>query len=551
MKRRAARIISFLRLNFGGLVVGTAFYCFALTPSLLPRPPLHAGLIAGLSFVVGYTVGVTVSWLVRQFLKKEPSVRLKRTAWWALLGAMLIFMVAYSMWNASWENEVRLLIGEEALQGRHVLIIFSVAASVAAVVIFAGRLIAKAILAVSRFASRWVPQYVGFIVGVVVVTAVLSLLYNGILERAFVQTSRRIYSAQNKTTPPGIEQPKRALRSGSPESLVAWDSLGKQGRRFTGSGPTAQDLQAFSGKQPVEPIRVYAGLDSASDARARAALAVQELERTGAFDRPILVVATATGTGWINPQVADSLEYMYNGNSAIVSMQYSYLPSWISFLVDRKGAAEAGTMLFDAVYAKWRTLPQENRPKLIVFGLSLGSYGAQAAFTDIEELRQRTDGALFLGTPSFSEPWSSVVSSRDKGSPQWQPQYRRGRAVRFAAENSNLSHQAADWQAPRILYMQHASDPVVWWNESLLWQKPDWLSEARGPDVSPKMQWYPFATFAQVTVDQFFGVTVPDGHGHNYGNTIVAAWSAVTLPPDWDDAQAQKLQTIIDTYTDK
>lgn len=548
MKRRAARIINFLRLNFGGLVVGTAFYCFALTPSLLPRPPLFAGFIAGLSFAVGYALGVVISWIVRRFVKKELPVRIKHVAWWILLGLMVIFMLSYSMWNASWENEVRRLIGEEILKGRHVLVIFSVATVVAAVVIFISRLIAKAIMFVSRFASRWVPHSVSLVIGVIVVSAVLSLLYNGVLERTFVQTSRNIYSAQNKTTPTGISMPESPLRSGGPESLVAWDTLGKQGRAFTGGGPTTRKLQAFSGQQPADPIRVYVGLDSASDAKARAALAVRELERTGAFNRPVLVVATATGTGWVNPQAADSLEYMWNGNSAIVSMQYSYLPSWISFLVDRQGAAEAGTTLFDAVYAKWRTLPENSRPKLVVFGLSLGSYGAQAAFNDVDDLANRTDGALFLGTPSFSQPWADIVANRDKGSPQWQPIYQQGRAVAFAATNDDLASIHAE-QSPHILYMQHASDPVVWWNRDLLWQKPDWLKEARGPDVSSNMQWYPFVTFAQVTVDQFFGVTVPDGHGHNYGNTIVAAWSTIAAPPEWNASQGQKLQTIINTYT--
>ena len=80
------------------------------------------------------------------------------------------------------------------------------------------------------------------------------------------------------------------------------------------------------------------------------------------------------------------------------------------------------------------------------------------------------------------------------------------------------------------LYMQHASDPVVWFSFDLLFNEPDWLKEAPGPDVSPAMRWYPFVTFFQVTVDQFFGVTVPNGHGHNYGNTIANAWAAVAVP---------------------
>ena len=62
------------------------------------------------------------------------------------------------------------------------------------------------------------------------------------------------------------------------------------------------------------------------------------------------------------------------------------------------------------------------------------------------------------------------------------------------------------------------------------------------------MRWYPFVTFMQVTVDQFFGVSVPPGHGHNYGNTIVGAWQNVVPPPVWTPTAAVALQKIIDAY---
>ena len=101
------------------------------------------------------------------------------------------------------------------------------------------------------------------------------------------------------------------------------------------TAPTVWDIERFTGRPGQEPIRVYAGLDSAPSARERAALAVQELERTGAFDRAVLGVVTATGTGWVDENVTASLEYMYGGDTALVSMQYSYLPSWLSFMVDQ------------------------------------------------------------------------------------------------------------------------------------------------------------------------------------------------------------------------
>ncbi|GAA3384710.1 alpha/beta-hydrolase family protein [Cryptosporangium minutisporangium] len=121
------------------------------------------------------------------------------------------------------------------------------------------------------------------------------------------------------------------------------------------------------------PIRVYVGLDTAPTSRERAALAVRELQRTGAFHRETLCLVTTTGTGWVNPQAVDPLEYMYRGDTALAAMQYSYLPSPISFLTDEERAREAARDLFDQVYAVWSRLPRTERPKLLVFGESFGT----------------------------------------------------------------------------------------------------------------------------------------------------------------------------------
>ncbi len=162
-------------------------------------------------------------------------------------------------------------------------------------------------------------------------------LGTGLAFNAFIGAADGIYSSSNATTTPGVTQPVSASRSGGPESLVSWDSLGREGRNFVGREPTTAQLTSLPGQPSKLPIRVYVGLDSASTARDRADLAVRELERTGAFDRSVLVVAGATGTGWLEPQSVDSLEYMWNGDTAIATIQYSYLLSWISTWSTRSG----------------------------------------------------------------------------------------------------------------------------------------------------------------------------------------------------------------------
>ena len=49
-------------------------------------------------------------------------------------------------------------------------------------------------------------------------------------------------------------------------------------------------------------------------------------------------MVTTTGSGWVDPASVDTFEYLSGGDSAIVAIQYSYLPSWMSYLVDQSKA---------------------------------------------------------------------------------------------------------------------------------------------------------------------------------------------------------------------
>ncbi|MDV7243534.1 alpha/beta-hydrolase family protein [Rhodococcus oxybenzonivorans] len=295
----------------------------------------------------------------------------------------------------------------------------------------------------------------------------------------------------------------------------------------------------------MEPIRTYAGLASGGDSiRENAQVAADELERAGGFDRAVVGVATTTGTGWINESLVSSLEYMYNGDTAMVGLQYSYLPSWLSFLVDKERAHQAGEALFDAVYDKWKKLPPESRPKLVVMGESLGSFGGESAFGNVDDVEARTDGVLFTGPPNANEIWTDVTTNRDPGSPEWLPVYEQGETVRFGARAAeDLPRPDAPWGQPRMVYLQHPSDPIVWWSPELLLREPDWLKEERGYDVLDSTQWFPFVTFFQVAADMAVSTGVPDGHGHSYVVDIADAWSAILPPDGWTSADNERLRT--------
>ena len=546
-KRPKGRSKLFAPFSYGGFVGGLLFRGLSLTPPLLPRSPLLQGLVSGVSVAAGYGIGALLWWLGGMAVSWRPARRTRLVAWIVLGAAGALVLVGGSYVSGVWNDQVRELMTLDPVGPWTTIQALPITALIWFVLLVIARLLRALARVVARLLARKLPRNASLVLGALVVAVPLLVVVAVLLSQA-TKLADSVYGATNDTTMPGITQPTSPERSGSPDSLVSWQSLGYRGREFVGKGPDPEALEQFSGTLAKEPIRVYVGLESAPTAEARAALAVQELERTGAFSRRVLVVMGTTGTGWIEPQSADALEYLWNGDSALVTIQYSYLPSWISFLVDKGRAKDAGSALFAAVHERWAQLPEGSRPILLAYGLSLGSFAQQAAFASVDQVTSQTGGAVFVGTPNDTSLWRAVERGRDAGSPEWQPVYGQGRTVRFAASPPDYAKPAGPWSEPRLLYLQHASDPVVWWYWSILWSRPDWLAEPRGPDVSPHSVWFPIVSFVQVTVDQFHGTGVPNGHGHNYGNMMVSAFEQLARPEGWTSAQTEALQQMIDGY---
>jgi uncharacterized membrane protein len=117
--------------------------------------------------------------------------------------------------------------------------------------------------------------------------------------------------------------------------------------------------------------------------------------------------------------------------------------------------------------------------------------------------------------------------------------------VRFVARPDNLGRPDAAWHHPRVVYLQHASDPIAWWNPDLLFRRPDWLREKRGYDVLPETAWIPVVTFLQVSADMAVAVDVPQGHGHVYVGDVANGWAAVLQPPGWTPEKTARLRPML------
>jgi uncharacterized membrane protein len=518
--------------TFTGTAAGLVFIWFSMTPSLLPRGPLFQGLVSGLAGAIGYGIGVFAVWLVRFMRSRDSSPPAPRRAWLVLIVVGAVGMVAMVIWFHVWQDRVRNLMGVKHLTWHDYPLTTALSLVVLFGVVEAGQLTRRLVHFLDLRLDRFAPPRVSAVIVVTLLLVLTTAILNGVVVKFAMRTMNNA-------------APSTPLRSGGPFSLVSWESLGHQGRIFVRDGPSVAQLSAFNGSPATEPIRAYAGLESADGITAAAELAARELRRAGGLRRAVIAVGTTTGTGWINEAEADALEYMYNGNTAIVSMQYSFLPSWLSFLVDKENARHAGQALFEAIDRMVRQLPEAQRPKLVVFGESLGSFGGEAPFMSLNNVLARSDGALFSGPTFQNTIWTDLTSTRDRGSPEWLPIYDHGHFVRFVARPDDLNRPDPQWNTPRVVYLQHASDPIAWWHPGLLFSEPDWFREKRGYDVLPETTWIPVVTFLQVSADMAVATDVPQGHGHVYVADVANGWASVLQPPGWTPEKTAKLRPLL------
>jgi len=312
--------------------------------------------------------------------------------------------------------------------------------------------------------------------------------------------------------------PRSSMVSGAPGSLVSWDSLSREGRRNVSTVLGTQLIERVMGEPAAaEPIRVYVGLESAPTEYERRDLALRELARTGAFDRKLLIVISPTGTGYVNYVAVEAAEYLTRGNVASVTMQYSLRPSVLSLDRVAEGRLQY-RMLIDAIHNKLAQRPAGRRPRVVIFGESLGAWTSQDAFAHRGTqglVDAGIDRAIWIGTPYMSK-WEQESLGSDR------PDVDRSLLRRF---NDFGQLQALDRQARerlRYVLITHDNDGVGHFSPDLLAQAPDWLGPAgtRPAGVPKTEQWQSPATFIQTLIDMKNSANVIPGQfeakGHDY-----------------------------------
>lgn len=502
--------------SFTGFFPGFLFFVLTFTPSLVPRPPIFQGLLGGLAFFIGYAVGHGGALLWRYLELPEVPRPWWRAANIVLALACAIFAAHYLPQAAAWQDEVRGRLNMPPAETSNFMQVVLIAAVVAILLMLLAGLLIGGIRAASAIVYRWVPRRIAALLGAVIFTVLLVTVVNGTLVSATISAIDRAQALVDVTNPPGASVPTEATRSGGPNSQIAWQDLGRAGKRFVTEGPRKADIESFTGQTALEPIRVYAGLRTAGSPEEQAQAALADLIKMGAFSRSILVIATPTGTGWVDNNGITPLEVMQDGDVATVAVQYSYLQSPLSLILEPGRSQKSAAAVFRVIYRYWKSLPKDKRPKLYLFGLSLGSLGSESSPPVHAWLKASFDGAVWAGPPFRNRIWRRIQHDRDEGSPPWRPVFEGGSNFRVIGHGDSATKAPSDWGQVRIVYLVYPSDAITFFEESMFHRQPQWMVPPRGEDVSPLLQWFPIVTALQVGIDMMFAGAVPPGHGHYY-----------------------------------
>ena len=256
---------------------------------------------------------------------------------------------------------------------------------------------------------------------------------------------------------------------------------------------------------------------------------MRELERTGAFDRSWLMIASPTGTGYVNYAAVSILEFLTRGDCATVAMQYAARPSPLS--LDR---VDEGRLHMQLLVCGD---PRSPRAVPARHGARRWCCSARASARGRARTRSSTRARRASSTPASTTRSGSALRTSASGRsacsstivPTW------------TAASSACSTTSASWEALdpatrerlRFVMITHYDDGVGAFGPELAIQAPEWLGDpqTRHATVPKGMRWMPTTTFFQVLVDMKNAANVVPGvfaaKGHDYRADLLPFFNAV------------------------
>jgi uncharacterized membrane protein len=338
--------------------------------------------------------------------------------------------------------------------------------------------------------------------------------------------------------------PLSLLVSGSEESRSPFEDLGLQGRRFVTDVVSPELIEEVL-EEPAKatPIRVFIGYNSEPMySMGRTEMAMAELERTGAFDRANLLLVSPTGTGWVDQTMIESAEFLTRGDIATCLIQYGRFPSFLSVQKVALGRHQFRALLW-SVRQRLAERPPDQRPKVFVFGESLGAWASSDVlmFQGIDGFdHYGIDKALWVGLPGLAK-WSR--NGMAGGASALVPEG----SVEVFDNPDQIEELSIEQQDDlRATILSHDNDPIGLLSTDLMVRKPEWLDGMPGRGVPEDMDYTPMSTFLQVAIDAMNAmVTVPGqfgSFGHDYRGDMARMVRAAYGFRDITDDQIESIE---------
>ena len=580
----------------------------AYSPSLMPRAGWHQGVAAGLSLLAAESIGTGVNNAIDRAVGPQASLPVRLLARGTVFGAgRYLGQLAETDDEPTPKASLRAagrLVAAAAVGGmihdiapmlrqrmparsaaRPVLL---GAAGAAAVLYHADQLLKQRVSIVQRWSEEDQPATLPTSVGIAAATV---LVGNGI-SLGFEATRRGsmnffgpgvahgaigrsvnvalwaagvtglytggvgyIARSNEKIEPAYATPPEQPYCSGGPASISPFDELGLQGRRFATDVVTPEQIESVMGEPAIaHPIRAFVGVNSEPlYPSGRSELMMDELERLGAFERSHLLLVSPTGTGWVDQTMIEAAEFLTRGDIATACIQYGRGPSFLELQKVHLGRAQFRGLLW-GVKMRLAGMAPEDRPKVLVFGESLGAwsssdvvmYQGSAGFD-----HYGIDHALWFGLPGLAK-WSKTGMRQGTGD-----LVAPGTVAAFDNFGEYERLTADERAALRAVVVDHDNDPIA--QVSFRWavKCPPWLDgHLRGRGVPDSMDWVPLVTFVQIAIDAMNAMRVIPGEfksfGHDYrGDTADFVGAAFQLPEVSEEQGAALLEALLRLEVDR
>jgi uncharacterized membrane protein len=407
-----------------------------------------------------------------------------------------------------------------------------------------GRVIGKGFLA----SRRSLGEYLGGEAGQIVVGRMFNVgLWAAGAVSVYWYVVNRLSRYNGRTEANFATPPSNEFVSGGPNSISPFEELGLQGRRFVTEAVSPDEINMTLGETDApHPIRIYVGVESEPlYATGRSELALEEMERLGAFERKYLLLVSPTGTGWVNHTVTETAEIMARGDIATVCIQYGKAPSFLEIHGVSLGRAQFRQLLW-GVRQRLIGVRAEDKPKVLVYGESLGAWSSSDVI-----MHQGIGGfdhygienALWIGLPGLAK-WSRTGMREGRN-----PLTPKGTVAAFDrfAQYQELSDE--EKRSLRAVIVDHDNDPISQVSLRLAVKRPPWLDGEPRRNVPEGMRWEPLITFIQILADAMNATVMVPGEfksfGHDYRADILDFVGAAFDLPSITTEQAIAIQETL------